>query len=156
MKIDSKKFREFENEILIALTNHYYSEFGHTKENYLDSEKGGIYENKLAKIMGYELTTDDKPLPPFPAAAINLEANGYVRRMQRKASSPTLGIWPTTKGLIRAEYLELSCCGKVVYKIKEQWVRILIPIAISIFTTITTIIITLILSSIFGWFGLGK
>ena len=156
MGLDRKKLREYENKILIALTDHYYG-FGHTKENYLDSEAGGVYESKLAKnIMGYELTPEGKPLPPFPAAAINLEADGYVRRMQRKEGSPTLGIWPTNKGLNRAEYLKLSTCDKVTYKIKEQWVQILIPTVVAAVTTIVTMIITLILSSIFGWFGLGK
>lgn len=146
MKFIRKTLQLRENKVLTALADFYY-EHGYKAEAYVDPETGGIYENKFAERIGYKLIEGDKPPPEFTAATTMLEAQGYVRRIQRREDFPIMGVWPTLKGLDRAEYLNQHILGKTIFKIKENWAQILIAF-------ITTLI-TLTLSSVFGLFGLG-
>jgi hypothetical protein len=65
----------------------------------MDPETGGIYENKLANMLGYSITQANQPPEEFIAAAKILEEKGYVRRLRRNPQIETMGIWPTPKGL---------------------------------------------------------
>jgi TIR domain len=71
----------------------------------MDPETGGIYEHKLANMLGYPLTQASQPPAEFIAAAKILEEQGYVRRLRRNPNIETMGIWPTPKGLEEVECL---------------------------------------------------
>lgn len=75
---------------------------------------GGIYEHRLASMMGCpnEMRPnrlegeDGYPSPTFIEAAKTLEDQGYVKRLVRKEGYPIMGLQHTRKGLERAEYLK--------------------------------------------------
>ena len=71
----------------------------------MDPETGGIYEHKLATMLGYPLTQDSQPPAEFIAAAKMLEEQGYVHRLRRNPNIETMGIFPTPKGLEEVECL---------------------------------------------------
>ena len=100
-------YRELEadrNKILLGLVNFYFEQ-GYKSSAYMDSETGGIYEHKLANMLGYRLTQDDQPPPEFVAATKMLEEQGCVRRIRRNPNVATMGVWPTSKGLQEIENL---------------------------------------------------
>jgi hypothetical protein len=120
-------YRELEadrNKILLGLVKFYY-ESGYTSSAYMDPETGGIYEHKLANILGYRLTQDNQPPPEFVAATKLLEEQGCVRRMRRNPNITTMGVWPTSKGLEEIENLRAPYAPRVSNNSSPQKVGIL-------------------------------
>ena len=79
----------------------------------MNPDNGGVYEHKLATMMGYpnELRserggTNPYPSPMFIEAAKILEDRGYARRLVRQKDYPIMGLQHTRTGLERAEYLK--------------------------------------------------
>jgi hypothetical protein len=117
--MDYKELDAHRKKILLGLVDFYY-ERGYTSSPYMDSETGGIYENKLADILDYSVTQDNQAPPEFIAAAGILEEQGYVRRLRRNPDVAIMGIWPTYKGLEEEKYLRSKWYKKVLYKIQAS------------------------------------
>jgi hypothetical protein len=120
-------YRELEvdrNKILLGLVN-YHLKHGYKYPEYMDSETGGIYEHKLASMLGYRLTEDNKPPPEFVAATKMLEEQGCVRRIRRNPNFEIMGVYPTSKGLEEIEKLRAPYAPSVSESSSVQKVGIL-------------------------------
>jgi hypothetical protein len=148
--MDLKTLREHERKILLGLVD-FYLEKGYTSPTYQDPERGGIYENKLGEKLGYKVTPENLPPPEFIAAAKSLEEQGYVRRIEREPGKALLGIWPTRKGLDRAEFFRARWYRRAVLIGRDNG----IPIVVSAITTVVTTVLTLLIAGLLGLFGLG-
>jgi hypothetical protein len=102
MALDPTILRKHQRKILCGLVDFYFRE-GYTQDAYRDPETGGVYEHKLATMLGYELRPEGSP-PLFLEACRLLEEQGFVVRRTRKADVAEKGIWPTLKGLEQAEF----------------------------------------------------
>ena len=87
----------FETRLLIELVE-FHDQQGAQSDSYLDEETGGIYEHKLASLMGMELENGTPPIV-FLEAAAHLERKRLVRRNLRRPDYPIKGIRPTDKGI---------------------------------------------------------
>jgi hypothetical protein len=110
--MDYEELEADRNKILLGLVKFYY-ESGYKSSAYMDPETGGIYEHKLANILGYRLIQDDQPPPEFVAATKLLEEQGCVRRMRRNPNVAMMGVWPTSKGLEEIEKLRAPYAPRV-------------------------------------------
>jgi len=117
--MDFKGLDAHRKKILRGLVD-FYLERGHTQSEYMNPETGGLYENKLAHMLGYSVTQDNQAPPEFIAAAGILEEQGYVRRLRRNPNIAIMGIWPTHKGLEEAKYLSARWYKKVGYIIQAS------------------------------------
>lgn len=148
--MDSKKRKEIARRILGYLYDHYF-ELGYKSETYQNSETGGIYENKVANTMGFELIQGDRSPPDFIEGCRLLQQDGYVIRMKR-SENPELGIWPTKHGLEHLEYERLSVLQKSLHHVTTSWPRILIDVVVAVVITFASLAV----GAVFGWFGLGN
>jgi hypothetical protein len=149
--MDHKAFKAHEDKILVGLVE-FFLEKGYTSATYQDSERGGLYENKLGDKLGYKITAENLPPPEFIAAAKSLEEQGYVRRINRVPGEQLLGIWPTHKGIHRAEYLRAPWYRRAWIICREN----IAAIVVSAITTVVTTFITLLIAGLLGLFGLGN
>jgi len=145
--MDRKTLLRHERKILLGLTD-FFLESGFKEVAYHDIETGGIYENKLAIRLGYELQ-ENSPPGEFLAAARNLQEAGYVWRARRQPDYPILGIWPTRAGLDKAEYLRASALRKVQLLIGDN----LAAIVTSVVTTVVTTFASLTVAQLLGLIG---
>jgi hypothetical protein len=124
--IDKREAKKLADRILIALVDWYY-ENGYKSDHYSNPVTGGIYEHRLASIMGvpnvstsYEGGTTNVPSPLFLAATDILAKDGYVKRLQRKPDYPVMGLQHTKIGLKRVEYLKSRWLYRTK-KLKSNW-----------------------------------
>ena len=83
--------------LLVDLVD-FHLQHGARSDAYLDDETGGIYEHKLASLMGIEVENGTLPVA-FLEATAHLERRGLVRRNFRRPDFPIRGIRPTKKGV---------------------------------------------------------
>ena len=81
-----------------------------------------------------------------------LESDGLVKRLKREPDSPLLGIWPTRTALDRAEYLRAGPLRRIYYLARDNAYLVVV----AAITAAATTVVTLLISSLFGLFGLGK
>jgi hypothetical protein len=144
-----KTLKGHEDKVLVGLVE-FYLKSGYTSATYQEPERGGIYENKLGDQLGYKDTPENLPPPEFISAAKSLEEQGFVRRIERETGNPLLGIWPTRKGVHKAEYLSAPWYRRVWMTCKENAATIVV----SVITTVITTVITMLVASLLGLFGL--
>ena len=144
--MNRKTLIDYQDKILVSLVDFFY-ESGYKSTAYIDPNTGGIYENKLEARLRLQ-NGGDSPSAEFLMAAQILEAKGYVRRMQRKSDSQLMGIWPTSLGLDRAEYLKARWYKKIILFLKEN--------SKSILVSALTTVVTLFIAWLFKLFGLGQ
>lgn len=124
--IDRREAERLADKILVSLSDYYYGS-GYNSEHYKNPKNGGIYEHKLATMIGvpnetmsYMGGTINVPSPLFLAATEILEADGYVKRLERVPGYPVMGLQHTEKGLKRAADLKASLLSESTSDSKDS------------------------------------
>lgn len=108
--IDRREAERLADEILVSLSDYYY-ESRYKSEHYKNPKIGGIYEHRLATMIGipnvpmsYQGGTTDVPSPLFLAATEILEADGYVKRLERVPGYPVM-VFNIQKRVLREQQI---------------------------------------------------
>lgn len=147
-KFDHQAQRALEKRILVALVDFHFRE-GYKRDAYVDPTTGGMYENKLATLMGGDPAVG-QPTPEFTAAARSLASRGLVIRIQRKPPDPLMALLPTIAGVDKAELWGGSQWSRLRGLLHQRGSTIIVAGLTSLATSVGTILLAVAK----GWFGI--